>query len=64
MLSIRPNIGAHRNWVVVGAMPIERLAQPILLLLTGTGVDLGHGSTADQGRTGRKDSSSRLWRPA
>jgi hypothetical protein len=23
-----------------------------------------YGSTADQGRTGRKDSSSRLWRPA
>ncbi len=28
------------------------------------GVDLGYGSTADQGRTGREDSSSRLWRPA
>jgi hypothetical protein len=28
------------------------------------GVDLRYGSTADQGRTGRKDSSSRLWRPA
>src|SRR5271168_2419905 len=28
------------------------------------GVDLGYGSTADQGRTGRKDSSSRLWRLA
>jgi hypothetical protein len=31
---------------------------------TRTGVDLTYGSTADQGRTGRKDSSSRLWRPA
>ena len=49
---------------MVGEMPVERSAQPILLLLTGTGVDLRHGSTADQGRTGRKDSSSRLWRPA
>ena len=28
------------------------------------GVDLRHGSTADQGRTGREVSSSRLWRPA
>jgi hypothetical protein len=28
------------------------------------GVDVTYGSTADQGRTGRKDSSSRLWRPA
>ena len=28
------------------------------------GVDLGYGSTADQGRTGREVSSSRLWRPA
>src|SRR4249919_1072490 len=36
----------------------------ILLLLTGTGVDLKHGFTADQGWTGREGSSSRLWRPA
>jgi hypothetical protein len=28
------------------------------------GVDLKYGSTADQGRTGREVSSSRLWRPA
>jgi hypothetical protein len=28
------------------------------------GVDLRYGSTADQGRTGREDSSSPLWRPA
>jgi hypothetical protein len=33
------------------------------LLLTWIGVDSRYGSTADQGRTGRKDSSSRLWRP-
>src|SRR3984957_7756243 len=41
---------------------VERSTQ--LLLLTWTGVDLKNGSTADQGRTGRKDSSSRLWCPA
>src|SRR6476660_7125035 len=49
---------------MVGEMPVERSAQPILLLLTWTGVDLRYGSTADQGRTGREVSSSRLWRPA
>jgi hypothetical protein len=47
---------------MVGEMPVELSTQ--LLLLTWTGVDSGNGSTADQGRTGRKDSSSRLWRPA
>ena len=56
--------GPEQESVMVGAMPVEGSAQPILLLLTGTGVDLRHGSTADQGRTGREDSSSRLWRPA
>ena len=56
--------GRAQELVMVGAMPVERSAQPTLLLLTWTGVDLRHGSTADQGRTGRKDSSSRLWRPA
>ena len=56
--------GREQELVMVGAMPVERSAQPILLLLTWTGVDLRYGSTADQGRTGRKDSSSRLWRPA
>jgi hypothetical protein len=53
----------------VGEMPVERSAQLILLLfyLRFTwigGVDLKYGSTADQGRTGREVSSSRLWRPA
>src|SRR6201998_2644114 len=48
--------------VMVGEMPGERSTQ--LLLLTWTGVSSKDGSTADQGRTGRKDSSSRLWRPA
>jgi len=47
---------------MVGEMLVERSTQ--LLLLTWTGVDSKYGSTADQGRTGRKDSSSRLWRPA
>ena len=71
MLAIRPNVSANRKTcareqelAMVGEMPVERSAQPILLLLTGTGVDLRYGSTADQGRTGREDSSSRLWRPA
>jgi hypothetical protein len=50
--------------VMVGEMPVERSARPILLLLTWIGVDSRYGSTADQGRTGRKDSSSRLWRSA
>ena len=49
---------------MVGEVPIERSAHLILPLLTWTGVDLKHGSTADQGRTRREDSSSRLWRPA
>jgi hypothetical protein len=47
---------------MVGEMPVEHSAQ--LIALPGSGVDSKHGSTADQGRTGRKDSSSRLWRPA
>ena len=51
--------------VMVGEMPVERSAQLILLLLTWTGaVDSRYGSTADQGRSGREVSSSRLWRPA
>ena len=40
---------------------------PVPLILpsfTWIGVGSTYGSTADQGRTGRKDSSSRLWRPA
>jgi hypothetical protein len=55
--------------VMVGEIPIERSAQLILLLLYLCftwigGVDSKYGSTADQGRTGREVSSSRLWRPA
>jgi hypothetical protein len=54
---------------MVGEIPIERSAQLILLLLYLCftwigGVDSKYGSTADQGRTGREVSSSRLWRPA
>src|SRR6202171_1092614 len=50
----------EQELVIVGEMPVERSAQLILLLLTWTGaVDSRYGSTADQGRTGREDSSSR-----
>ena len=59
--------GREQELVMVGEMPVERSAQLILLLYLLTwinGVDLRYGSTADQGRTGREDSSSRLWRPA
>ena len=34
MLAIRPNMGAHRNWVMVGEMPVERSAQLIYLCFT------------------------------
>ena len=59
----------EQELVMVGEMPVERSAQLISLLLYLCftwigGVDLRYGSTADQGRTGREDSSSRLWRPA
>ena len=61
--------GREQELVMVGEMPVERSAQLILLLLYLCftwigGVDLRYGSTADQGRTGREVSSSRLWRPA
>jgi hypothetical protein len=36
----------------------------IYCCFTWIGVHLWYGSTADQGRTGREGSSSRLWRPA
>jgi hypothetical protein len=54
---------------MVGEIPNERSAQLILLLLYLCftwigGVNSKYGSTADQGRTGREVSSSRLWRPA
>jgi hypothetical protein len=58
----------EQELVMVGEMPIKRSAQLILLLLYLCftwigGVDSKYGSTADQGRTGREVSSSRLWRP-
>jgi hypothetical protein len=69
MLSIRPQRVREQELGMVGEMPIERSAQLILLLLYLCftwigGVDSRYGSTADQGRTGREVSSSRLWRPA
>jgi hypothetical protein len=50
--------------VMVGEMPVERSAHSFCCFTCINGVDLRYGSTADQGRTGREDSSSRLWRPA
>src|SRR6478752_4622448 len=69
MLSTRPNMWANRNWVMSARCPLNARAQLISLLLYLCftwigGVDLRYGSTADQGRTGREVSSSRLWRPA
>jgi hypothetical protein len=58
--------GREHELVMVGEMPVGPNSL-LLLYLCFTwinGVDLTHGSTADQGRTGREDSSSRLWRPA
>jgi hypothetical protein len=56
-----------QEMVMVGDMPVERSAQLIsqfYCCFTSIGVALEYGSTADQGRTGREDSSSRLWRRA
>ena len=65
MLAIRPQRVREQDWVMVGEMPVERPAQLNFVCFTWiNGVDLRYGSTADQGRTGREDSSSRLWRPA
>jgi hypothetical protein len=44
--------------------PLSARPNSFYCCLTCVGVDLKYGSTADQGRTGRKDSSSRLWRLA
>src|SRR6185437_13639970 len=49
---------------MVGEMPVKRSANSFCCFTWINGVDLRYGSTADQGRTGREDSSSRLWRPA
>src|SRR6202158_2640608 len=65
MRSIRPNMCTNRNLVLAGEIPAEGSAQLTYGCFTLIGgVDLGYGSMADQGRTGREDSSSRLWRPA
>ena len=65
MLSIRPQRGREQELVMVGEMPVERSGPNSFCCFTWiNGVDLRYGSTADQGRTGREDSSSRLWRPA
>jgi hypothetical protein len=50
--------------VMVDEMPVARSAYSFCCFTWINGVDLRYGSTADQGRTGREDSSSRLWRPA
>src|SRR3984893_10317176 len=58
----------NRNWCWSARCPLNARPNSILLLyLCFTwigGVDSKYGSTADQGRTGREVSSSRLWRPA
>src|SRR6202048_266748 len=58
----------NRNWGWSARCPLNARPNSILLLyLCFTwigGVDSKYGSTADQGRTGREVSSSRLWRPA
>src|SRR6478609_6337272 len=57
--------GCAQESVMVGELPVERSAQRIWRLYRDRrGVDLRYGSMADQGRTGREDSSSWLWRPA
>jgi hypothetical protein len=63
MLAIRPQRGREQELGRVGEIPVERSGPTCCFTWIG-GVDLRYGSTADQGRTGRKDSSSRLWRPA
>src|SRR3984893_18426470 len=67
--AVDPKHVRERELVMVGEMPVERSAQLILLLLylcftCINGVHSRYGSTADQGRSGREVSSSRLWRPA
>src|SRR6476660_8541340 len=49
---------------MVGEMPLNAGPTSFCCFTWINGVDLRCGSTADQGRTGREDSSSRLWRPA
>jgi hypothetical protein len=48
----------------VDALDLAAHVQELVMVGWIGGVDSRYGSTADQGRTGREDSSSRLWRPA
>jgi len=45
-------------------VPAKLAARAFCCFTWINGVDLRYGSMADQGRTGREDSSSRLWRSA
>ena len=58
----RPNMCADRNWRWSAAE--IRWSDSIYWCFTRIGVGSKYGSTADQGRTGREDSSSQLWRLA
>jgi hypothetical protein len=70
-LDLLADVGRYRRrccrsgptWARTG-LRVERSADPFCCFTWINGVDLRYGSTADQGRTGREDSSSRLWRPA
>jgi hypothetical protein len=64
MLSTQPNMCANRNWCFSARCPLNARPNSFCCFTWINGVDLRYGSTADQGRTGREDSSSRLWRPA
>ena len=55
--------GARRG-IGDGGRPLTARPYSFCCFTWINGVDLRYGSTADQGRTGREDSSSRLWRPA
>src|SRR5579875_268523 len=52
-------VGRERR---TGISPLNARPQRFYCCFTRIGVDSKSGSTADQGRTGREDSSSRLWR--
>src|SRR6476661_3175548 len=56
--------GAKGNWVMSARCPLNARPNSFCCFTWINGVDLGYGSTADQGRIGREVSSSRLWRPA
>ena len=54
----------HSDEIEVIDVPAKLAARAFCCFTWINGVDLRYGSMADQGRTGREDSSSRLWRPA